>query len=104
VLRKRGAPRPDSVRLRFSTGSSYTESPPMAAGVYATSIGATEGLLAINESGEWIPRRASVRAGAVGSGAAAGRAPAARTAWWLYAIALAALCAEWILRRRIGLR
>ena len=76
----------------------------MAAGVYATSIGTTEGLLAINESSEWIPRRSSVRAGAIGTAAAVGRAPQARTAWWLYAIALAALCAEWILRRRIGLR
>jgi len=72
--------------------------------VYGTRIGETDGLLAVNESGEWIPRRPSVRAGAIGSAAAAGRAPVARTAWWLYAIALAALCAEWILRRKIGLR
>lgn len=104
VLRKRGGPKPDSIRLRFASGSNYSETPPMAAGVYATSIGTTEGLLAINESSEWIPRRSSVRAGAIGTAAAVGRAPQARTAWWLYAIALAALCAEWILRRRIGLR
>ena len=104
MLRKRGARNDDSVRLHFATGSNYTETAPMAAGVYATRIGAAEGLLAVNESSEWIPRRASVRAGAIGSAAAAGRAPMARTAWWLYAIALLALCAEWILRRRIGLR
>lgn len=104
VLRKRGSQKDDSVRLHFATGSNYTETSPMAAGVYATRIGAAEGLLAVNESSEWIPRRASVRAGAIGSAAAAGRAPMARTAWWLYALALLALCAEWILRRRIGLR
>ena len=104
VLRRRGAARPDSVRLRFGGSSGYTETPPLAAGVYATRVGETDGLLAVNESSEWIPRRASVRAGPVGNAAAAGRAPQSRSAWWLYAIALAALCAEWILRRRIGLR
>jgi len=45
-----------------------------------------------------------VQAGAIGNAAAMGRAPQARSAWWLYAIALSALCAEWILRRKIGLR
>jgi len=32
------------------------------------------------------------------------RAPRALSAWWLAAIAITALCAEWLLRRKIGLR
>ncbi|MBX7118066.1 MAG: hypothetical protein K1X31_03605 [Gemmatimonadaceae bacterium] len=53
---------------------------------------------------EWVPRRATVRDGAVGDGVPLDRAPRAMTAWWLAAIAILALCAEWLLRRRIGLR
>ncbi len=55
---------------------------------------------------EWVPRRATVSDGAVGDGAAVDRAPRAlgANAWWLALIAIAALCTEWLLRRRIGLR
>lgn len=53
---------------------------------------------------EWVPRRPTVAAGAVGDGVPMDRAPRALGAWWLAAIAIAALCAEWLLRRRIGLR
>ena len=104
VVQRRGARAADTVALTFHGGSTVTETAPMQAGVYSTSVGATAGMLAVNGSAEWIPRRATVAAGAIGSGAAVGRAPRARTAWWLYAIALSALCAEWILRRKIGLR
>ncbi len=55
-------------------------------------------------SAEWVPRRASVASGAVGEGVPMDRAPRALTAWWLAAAAIIALCAEWLLRRRIGLR
>jgi hypothetical protein len=104
VARRRGANTADTIRLRFAGASNTTETASLPVGVYATRIGEVEGLLAVNESAEWVPRRPTVRAGSIGSGAAAGRAPTARTAWWLYAIALAALCAEWIQRRKIGLR
>lgn len=106
LLRRRGAASAaaDTVTLHFAGSSTYTDTPGLAAGVYTTRVGASEGLLTVNESAEWLPRRPTVRAGAIGTGAAAGRAPTARTAWWLYALALTALCAEWILRRRIGLR
>jgi hypothetical protein len=61
-------------------------------------------LLVVNNSAEWLPRRAVVKSGAIGTAAAADRAPRSRSAWWLYALALTALCAEWILRRKAGLR
>ncbi|MEA3247134.1 MAG: hypothetical protein U9Q74_13365, partial [Gemmatimonadota bacterium] len=107
VLRRRGGGGPglaDSVTLDFSHGAAVAESRPLPRGVYDTRVGTADGLLVVNESAEWVPRRATVRAGPIGSGVPAGRAPGARTAWWLYAIALAALCSEWILRRKIGLR
>lgn len=104
VLRRRGAQRPDTVKLRFPGGSAFAESPSLAPGVYATQIAGVEGLLTVNASSEWLPRRPTVRAGAIGTAAPAGRAPSSRGAWWLYALAIAAICAEWIMRRRIGLR
>lgn len=54
--------------------------------------------------GELVPQRPTVAGGAVGEGVALGRVPRALTAWWLAAIAIAALCADWVLRRRRGLR
>ena len=53
---------------------------------------------------EWVPRRPTVAAGAIGDGVPLDRAPRALGAWWLALVAIAALCAEWLLRRRIGLR
>lgn len=53
---------------------------------------------------ELVPRPAAVSSGPVGTGPARDLAPRARSAWWLAAIALLALCAEWMMRRRIGWR
>jgi hypothetical protein len=104
IAKRRGGTTTDTIRLRFSGASTMTESAPLAAGVYTTRLAGVEGLLVVNESAEWVPRRPTVRAGAIGTGAAAGRAPTSRNAWWIYAIALAALCVEWVQRRKIGLR
>ena len=53
---------------------------------------------------ELVPAPATARSGPVGSGPVRDLTPRARRAWWLALIALAALCTEWILRRRIGWR
>lgn len=53
---------------------------------------------------EMVPRRPTVASGDIGDGVPLDLAPRARGAWWLAGIALLALCAEWLLRRRIGLR
>ncbi len=53
---------------------------------------------------ELVPRPAVVASGPVGTGPARDLAPRARNAWWLAALALLALCAEWMMRRRIGWR
>jgi hypothetical protein len=104
VIRATGAPRADTLQLRFAGETGVADTPPLPAGVYETHTAGGDGLLAVNASSELMPRRPAVRSGAVGSAAAADRAPRARTIWWLYALALAALCAEWVLRRKIGLR
>lgn len=104
VLRAAGAARADTLQLRFAGETGIADTPALAAGIYDTHTAGGDGLLVVNQSAEWLPRRPAVHSGAVGSAPAADRAPRARTIWWLYAIALLALCAEWILRRKVGLR
>lgn len=53
---------------------------------------------------EWMPRPSALSSGAVGTAAAIDRTPRARDLWWLFVLAALALCAEWVLRRRIGWR
>jgi hypothetical protein len=104
VLRAAGAARADTLQLRFAGETGVADTPPLSAGVYETHTVGGDGLLVVNQSAEWLPRRPAVHSGAVGSAPAADRAPRARAIWWLYALALIALCGEWILRRRVGLR
>ena len=104
VIRATGAPRADTLLLRFAGETGVADTPPLPVGIYETHTAGGDGLLAVNASSEMMPRRPAVHSGAVGSAAASDRAPRARTVWWLYALALAALCGEWVLRRKIGLR
>ena len=115
VLRRRGAlgSAADTLTVRFTGESGIGESAPLPPGIYETHFIAAggdtrstsdDGLLAVNASAEWLPRHATVRSGAVGAASPSGRAPRARTAWWLFAIAIGLLCAEWLMRRQIGLR
>ena len=94
----------DSVMLRFGGGASVAESAPLAPGVYEATAGGGRALLAVNQSREWLPRSPTVQAGSIGGGAAPGAAPSVRSRWWAYALVLTLLCAEWVMRRRMGLR
>ena len=104
ILRAAGSKRADTLALHFAGESGVADTPPLPAGVYETHTAGGDGLLAVNRSAEWLPRRPMARSGGVGTAPAADRAPRARTRWWLYALALIALCAEWVLRRKVGLR
>jgi hypothetical protein len=53
---------------------------------------------------ELVPSPPTLAAGPVGTSAAGDLAPRARGAWWLAALAIVALCVEWVMRRRIGWR
>lgn len=104
TVRPRGGARVDTLTLRFAGTGGMAESPALAPGVYDTRAAGGDGLLVVNESAEWLPRRPNVKAGAVGSVPGVDRAPRARLAWWLYLLLIGTLCGEWVLRRQIGLR
>ena len=105
ILRRRDrATREDTLRLAFSGGSTITRSSPLSAGEYTAMVPGGSATLVVNRSPEWLPATQTVRALTVpGKGP---RTPAVplRDHWWPYAIGLAALCGEWVWRRRVGLR
>jgi hypothetical protein len=94
----------DTIALRFGSSGSVAESPPMPAGVYELEMAGGAALLAVNASPELLPQARTVTAGEVGGAAVAGDAPRLRDWGFAYLIAVGALCAEWLLRRRMGLR
>jgi hypothetical protein len=94
----------DSLTLRFSADANIAESAPLPPGVYDVTTRGGAALLAVNASREWLPRAARVPSGAVRGAVSADTAPRLRDKGWAYALAILLLCAEWILRRRRGLR
>jgi hypothetical protein len=104
VLKQRGTTRVDSLTLRFARDANMTESKPLPAGVYEATTRGGSALLAVNPSREWLPRAPRVTTGAVRGSIAADAAPRLRDKGWAYAAAILLLCAEWILRRRRGMR
>lgn len=76
----------------------------MPQGIYEVLVPGGRTLLAINASAELLPSRNRLESGTVGRRAAADNARRARNAGWLYALAIGLLCAEWVVRRRVGLR
>ena len=104
VVSRRGAPpRVDSMTLRFSAGDNVIESRPLPPGVYDVQAPGGASVLAVNPSRELYPRRA-IKSGAVGRGGSLADAPRLRSIGWVYAVVILALCAEWLLRRRLGMR
>lgn len=104
-LTRRAAPaRTDTVTLRFPDGANLSESPSLSPGIYDVRTSGGGSVLVVNESPELVPRRATVRSGAIGGAASLTDSPLAREIGWLYLLAILMLCAEWLLRRRVGLR
>lgn len=92
------------LELRFAAGASAVTSASLAAGEYRATVPGGRALIVVNPSSEWLPARQELRDTTI-----AGRAPSSpprglRSLWWAYGAALAAICAEWMLRRRAGLR
>jgi len=105
TLARRGAPaRVDSMTLRFGDGATVVESPPVAPGIYDVRTANGSSVLVVNVSTELLPRRPTVQSGGIGGRPSLTDAPLARELGWLYAVAVLALCAEWLLRRRVGMR
>lgn len=104
LVRRGEAGAGDSLVLRFGSGNSITPLAVPAPGSYDVRTAGGASLLVVNPSAELLPRRSTVQDGVIGSGATLGEAPRARDVSWLFALALVALCAEWLVRRRLGLR
>ncbi len=87
-------------RRDLATGELRSDSP--TPGVYDLAGG---GVLVVNPSTELLPRRSGLRSGPIGApsnGAPTGAVPLAPG--WPLALATLLLCAEWLARRRLGLR
>jgi hypothetical protein len=105
VMTRRGEPSGrDTVTLRFAGGSTVAESPTLAPGVYDAAHSGGQAIVVVNASRELLPRPVTVTAGTVGNAPPAGEAPRVRTQPWIYIVALALLCVEWVIRRRRGWR
>ncbi len=105
ALRRRGATgRVDTLTLRFAGDASVVESPALPAGIYDATMRGGSAVLAVNASRELLPRAVRVRSGAVGGGTPVDTAARLRAAWWPYALVILLLCAEWVVRRRRGMR
>jgi len=104
ALVRRGTTVSDSLTLRFPTGSLFVETPPRVAGVYDITSKGGSSELVVNPSAEVLPRRPTVVEGEIGTGEALTDAPRLRGIGWIFAIVIVALCIEWIIRRRLGLR
>jgi hypothetical protein len=90
--------------LRFGASGTTAVGRVFAPGRVDAEVPGGRVVLVVNASGELLPRRAVVEAGPVGEGLAESAAPSARDWLWLYAVVILALSAEWVLRRRAGLR
>jgi hypothetical protein len=103
-LHRGGESRVDTLALHFGAPGALAESAPLDAGVYETRASGGTSVLIVNAARELLPRRANVRTGAVGGAAPFGDQPRLRDFHWIYLLLLGALCAEWLLRRHMGLR
>jgi hypothetical protein len=96
--------RVDSMTLHFRGDATVTESPGLPPGLYSATMRGGTTMLAVNNASEWLPRSPRVKAGEIGGGVPVDAAPRLRNAGWAYALLLLLLCAEWVVRRRVGMR
>ena len=105
TLRRRNAPRrTDSLTLRFATGATVVESPSLDPGIFDVALRGGAAILVVNASSEWLPRQGGLRSGRISGGVPVGTPERLRDRLWIYALIIVGLCAEWLLRRRLGMR
>lgn len=88
--------------LAFATAAEATM-PPLAAGIWRGTVDGSPVVIPVSASREWLPRAAVVRS-AVLNGVAIAIRRGARALSWLYLATVLVMAAEWMLRRRAGLR
>ena len=104
VIRPRAVGRADTLTLRFTPEAAVQETAPLPPGIYDVIVPGGRSVLAVNASAELLPRRPALQSGGVGTRRHVDEARRARNKSILYVLIIAFLCAEWIARRRIGLR
>jgi hypothetical protein len=104
VLRRDGATATDTAILRFPAGGGVVTSPPLGVGVWQATVSGAVSSFVVNAGAELIPRRPVASRPTIQGSPSRGAASSLRGGWWWYALLLGALCAEWVLRRRVGLR
>jgi hypothetical protein len=105
VQRRRAEGRPpDTLVLRFAAGAAIRETPALPPGIYDVLVPGGRTILVVNAAAELLPNRPRLRSGDVGRRARADDARHARSVGALYALVILLLCAEWLARRRAGLR
>jgi hypothetical protein len=104
IIRRAPGARRESLTVRFAPNASVAETPPLSRGVYDLAVPGGRAVIAVNATAEWLPRPLRVRSGTIRGTAATANAPSLRSLRWVYAVALALLCLEWVLRRRRGMR
>ena len=104
VLSRRGGAARDSLVVHFDDGRAVAETSTLEAGVYDVRTPGGTSVIAVNASNELLPHASRTRSGPVGGQPSVGDAPSLRDAGWVYVLAVLLLCAEWLLRRQVGLR
>lgn len=103
LLRRRGAAASDTLTLSFGA-ERVAETPPLARGVYDARVEGGASVVVVNASPELVPGAVLAQSGPVGGTALRSDAPRLSDSGWPYIAIALALCAEWLLRRRAGLR
>jgi hypothetical protein len=104
ITRRSATGRVYSLALRFTEGANVVESPPLPPGVYDAKMPGGSAVIVVNASRELIPRRPTVSTGTIGGLPLKGAPSSVREIPWVWLLAIALLCTEWVLRRRMGLR
>ena len=104
VVLRDDAGRERTIDLAFAADARDARSAPLPPGRWTAAMRGGSAGFVVNASAELLPTRATLRDTTV-AGMAPGVPPTPlRDRWWAYALPILALCGEWILRRRSGLR
>ncbi len=104
IVQPRAVGRPDTLTLHFGAGTALQETPALPQGIYDIIVPGGRTTLAVNASSELLPNRPVLQSGSAGRRTVADDARRARNKGALYVLVVLLLCAEWIVRRRLGLR
>jgi hypothetical protein len=104
TVHQRGNGRVDTLTLRFGAAENIVETRSLPAGIYDVEARGGSEVLAVNPEREWLPRPPRVAAADLRGAVSADAGLRLRSVGWAYVLATLCLCAEWVIRRRRGMR